>query len=105
MLGIFGVIVQILLGILSFSVLIFKRQHEYPKRPWKIWALDTSKQGVSQLIAHFINIAISLLLSFHLANDACFWYFTTNVLDNTFGVFICVGVLQLVETKIMNKKY
>lgn len=63
--------------------------------------MDTSKQGVSQLIAHFINVGISLLLSNHLDNDACIWYFTTNVLDNTVGVFFCVGVLRLVEKYIL----
>lgn len=63
--------------------------------------MDTSKQGVSQLIAHFINVGISLLLSAHLDNDACIWYFTTNVLDNTVGVFICCGVLRLVEGLVM----
>ena len=63
--------------------------------------MDTSKQGVSQLIAHFINVGISLLLSNHLDNDACIWYFTTNVLDNTVGVFCCCGVLRLVESIII----
>lgn len=105
MMGVVSVIVQLVLGFLSFSVLIFKRQHEYPKRPWKIWALDTSKQAASQLIAHCVNVAISLVLSVHLANDACFWYFTTNVLDNTIGVFICVGVLMLIERKLFSQNY
>ena len=102
--GIAGVIIQLVLGFLSFSVLIFKRYREYPKRPWKIWALDISKQGVSQLIAHFINVGISILLSAHLASDACIWYFTTNVLDNTVGVFFCCGVLRLIETHAMAGK-
>jgi hypothetical protein len=66
--------------------------------------MDTSKQGVSQLIAHFINVGISLLLSAHLDNDACIWYFTTNVLDNTLGVFICCGVLRLVEGLIIGDR-
>lgn len=64
--------------------------------------MDTSKQGVSQLIAHFLNVAISLVMSHHLANDACIWYFITNVLDNTVGVFICCGVLRLIEGGIIS---
>ena len=64
--------------------------------------MDTSKQGVSQMFAHFINVAISLTLSTHLSNDACIWYFTTNVLDNTLGVFICCGVLRLIEGTIIS---
>jgi hypothetical protein len=95
--GIAGVIIQIALGVLSFSVLIIKRYKEKPKRPWKIWALDASKQAVSQLIAHFINVAISLGLSRKLSGDACIWYFTTNVFDNTFGVLFIVSFLRFIE--------
>jgi hypothetical protein len=61
--GWFGVMVQIMLGLLSFAVLFYKRFKEYPKRAWRIWFLDTSKQAVSQLLAHFLNVAISLELS------------------------------------------
>jgi hypothetical protein len=88
--------VQLALGILSFSVLVYKRYIELPKRAWKIWALDTSKQGVSQFIAHIINVAISMQLSSRLSSDACIWYFTTNILDNTLGVILCVSVLGLI---------
>lgn len=98
-------LVQLILGALSFSVLVFKRYRESPKRPWRIWAMDTSKQGVSQLIAHFINILISLMLSTRLSNDACIWYFTTNVLDNTVGVLFCCGVLRLFEALVIADRW
>jgi O-antigen/teichoic acid export membrane protein len=62
--GIVGIIIQLALGALSFSVLIFKRWREKPKRPWRIWILDTSKQIISQLFAHFINLTISIALSY-----------------------------------------
>lgn len=100
-----GIIVQIVLGAMSFSVLIYKRYRESPKRAWKIWALDTSKQGTSQLFAHFINVAISMSLSYKLDSDACIWYLTTNILDNTLGVFVCVGILQLIEKAFFVGKY
>ena len=90
---------------LSFSVLIVKRYLEFPKRLWKIWALDTSKQGFSQLIAHFINVLISLVLSNRLSNDACLWYFITNVLDNTLGVFIIILILKLVEGYLLADRW
>jgi hypothetical protein len=61
--GVAGILIQIVLATSSFMVLVYKRYHETPKRPWKIWILDTSKQGVSQMLAHFINIFISLGLS------------------------------------------
>lgn len=52
-------------------------------------------------MAHFINIVISMQLSSKLASDACIWYVTTNILDNTVGVLLCVTVLGLVEKHLL----
>ncbi len=90
-----------MLGFLSFAVLIYKRYHEYPKRPWKIWFLDTFKQIASQLLAHFLNVAISLKLSKKQTHQECMWYFATIVLDTTVGMVICVGILTLLERFIL----
>lgn len=98
--GWFGVIVQLMLGVLSFAVLVYKRFKEHPKRAWRIWFLDTSKQAVSQLLAHFLNVAISLRLSVKQENDPCLWYFATIVLDCTIGMLICVGILRLAEVTL-----
>jgi hypothetical protein len=35
--GAFGYIMQLILGVLSFFVLVIKRLKEKPMRPWKIW--------------------------------------------------------------------
>jgi hypothetical protein len=64
MVGFLGIMIQLALGILSFSVLILKRLRENPRRPWKIWLFDTSKQLVSQMLAHFINLTISIALTY-----------------------------------------
>ncbi len=64
MVGLLGILIQVGLGILSFSVLFIKRMREQPRRPWKIWIFDTSKQLVSQLFAHFINLTISIALTY-----------------------------------------
>ena len=61
--GLLGILIQIGLGVLSFSVLIIKRHFETPRRPWKIWRYDTIKQAASQLLAHFINLTISMALT------------------------------------------
>ena len=106
--GVAGLLVQLSLAFLSFSVLIIKRQCEEPPRPWKIWALDTSKQVISQILAHFINLIISLALTYEdNTNDNCLWYFITNVLDNTIGVLICVLILRWLEKRFIknNKTY
>lgn len=63
LIGLVGILIQLVLAALSFSVLVYKRYKERPKRAWKIWFLDTSKQGASQFLAHVINVAISIHLS------------------------------------------
>jgi hypothetical protein len=98
---VFGWFVQIMLATLSFAVLVYKRNKEHPKRPWKIWFLDTSKQAVSQLTAHFLNVAISLKLSDKQTKHQCLWYFATIMLDTTLGMLICVGLLRLLETTLL----
>ncbi len=37
--GDFGIMVQVILGGVSFMVLVLKRVLEHPKRSWRIWAL------------------------------------------------------------------
>lgn len=69
MVGLLGILIQVALGAMSFSVLIFKRYFEHPKRPWKIWTFDASKQMISQTIAHFINLTISLALTYDKKNS------------------------------------
>jgi hypothetical protein len=69
MVGLLGIMIQLGLAALSFSALIIKRYRENPKRPWKIWMFDTSKQIFSQILAHFINLTISLALSYNQANS------------------------------------
>ncbi len=104
MTGLLGIIIQITLGVLSFSVLIIKRFREFPQRPWKIWIFDTSKQLISQLIAHFINLTISIALTYHDDSaDECLWYLTTNILDNSLGVLICVFSLRAIEWSLTRR--
>lgn len=38
--------------------LIVKRFQETPPRPWLIWTMDVSKQGLGALHAHFLNMLI-----------------------------------------------
>lgn len=49
-------------------------------------------------MAHFINLTISIALTYNDASsDECLWYLMTNILDNTLGVVVCVGLLRGVE--------
>ena len=38
-----GIIVQIILGAVSFMVLVLKRILEQPKRTWKVWTLVSAE--------------------------------------------------------------
>jgi hypothetical protein len=101
MVGVLGLIIQAALALLSFSVLLIKRCREHPKRPWKIWVFDTSKQIISQILMHFLNLTISIALSEKdTSSDECLWYFMTNILDNTLGVLLCVLSLKLIEKRL-----
>ena len=104
MTGLLGILIQVGLGVLSFSVLIVKRFREHPQRPWKIWLFDTSKQLVSQMIAHFINLTISLALAYNdSSSDECLWYFMTNILDNTIGVLLCIMCLRVIQWSLTRR--
>jgi len=43
LLGDFGILMQVFLGLTSFSSLFLKRHLEYPKRSFKVYVLDVSK--------------------------------------------------------------
>lgn len=79
-------------------MLVLKRQHEVPQRPWITFGFDVSKQGFGAVAVHFANIAVSLMLSSLKGNeggvhDQCAMYFLNFFIDCTVGVFI-VYVLQ-----------
>ena len=102
LLGIFGFFVQLILGIVCFSVLIIKRQLENPKRYIIIWLLDISKQGVSTLLLHFFNLFFSIAVSTENA-DQCVWYLNNVLLDGTIGVvfqWILVRCLEILARKL-----
>jgi hypothetical protein len=52
----FTVFVQMLLAFFALMSLWFKRQSERPKRKFKTWFLDVSKQGLGACYAHVLNM-------------------------------------------------
>lgn len=70
LLGPFALFVQGLLGALALLTLVWKRWRETPKRPWKIFLFDVSKQVFGSMLTHVINLAISMLSSVDMANAA-----------------------------------
>ena len=96
-LGTFGIFIQALLGLLSFSALIVKRFFEHPKRPFIVWVLDTSKQAFSSTLAHLLNMFLAMLLSHHNDSDNWEWYFINISVDVILGVFLCYYILMIIE--------
>ena len=116
--GTLAVLIQLLIAALAMAVLVFKRHLEEPKRPWKIWAFDASKQGIAAGLSHWLNLAVSLVLNSELAKkglgaagaksvtapgshpsgDPCVWYLITYTLDSTVGVAYVYVLLRLLES-------
>jgi hypothetical protein len=102
LLGMFGFFIQFSLGIICFSILFIKRQLEKPKRYWKIWLMDISKQGISTLLLHFFNLFFSVAVSSE-NEDQCVWYLNNVLLDGTIGVlfqWILVRCLEILARKL-----
>ncbi|KLO19900.1 hypothetical protein SCHPADRAFT_817456 [Schizopora paradoxa] len=91
LLGPTALIVQALMGVLVVLSLLYKRHREKPKRPWKIWMFDVSKQIAGQAFVHGINVLISDLAAHHSSKNPCVMYFLNILIDTTFGV----GVIYL----------
>lgn len=70
LLGPFALVVQGALGAVAILSLVLKRWRETPKRPWKIWFFDVSKQVFGSMLLHVLNIFMSMLGQGELVNAA-----------------------------------
>ncbi|PWN18402.1 hypothetical protein BCV69DRAFT_71933 [Microstroma glucosiphilum] len=95
LLGPFALILQGLMGIMVMGTLVWKRQREKPRRPWKIWILDITKQMLGQLFVHILNVALSTLVAHVGEENPCSLYFLNILIDTTLGVFIIYLTLRL----------
>lgn len=100
-LGSFGLIIQCLLGLLSFLALVVKRCFENPKRPVIVWLLDTSKQAFSSVLAHCMNMMLAVMLSQSNSADNWDWYFINISVDVVIGVPLWFIFLKLIEALAM----
>ena len=96
--GLVGYIVQGILAIAALVTLIIKRCQEKPKRPWKIWWFDVSKQVIAALVLHIVNLILSSWLTNEEdISDECVWYFVTLFLDCTLGAFLSYILMWVVD--------
>ncbi|KAH9983530.1 vacuolar membrane protein-domain-containing protein [Russula compacta] len=109
LLGPTALVVQGLLGVLVISSLLFKRQREKPKRLWRIWLFDVSKQVVGQMFVHGVNVFISDVGSARSSGNACVFYFLNILIDTTLGVGVIYLTLHLLtwffSTKLQLKGF
>lgn len=104
LLGPTALIVQGLLGILVLLSLVYKRHRETPKRPWRIWLFDVSKQVVGQMFVHTANLLAAGLVSHHTDGNACVNYFLNILIDTTFGIGLIYVVLHA-TTRLFTEKF
>lgn len=106
LLGPFSLIVQVFLGLLSLSSLLFKRYREYPnRRSWKVWSFDVSKQVLGSFGIHILNVVLSILSGnspphkrdSYDDDNPCDYYFLNLLLDTTIGVPILWGILYMLD--------
>lgn len=98
-------LVQLILGVVSFSVLFIKWRCERARRPCKVWSFDSSKQAIGATAMHFTNIGIAMLFEKKLGvkiTDVCGLYLIIFLLDSTAGTlgnYYCLALLHKVAKK------
>lgn len=99
----FTVFVQLLLAFAALMSLWFKRQSEQPKRKFRTWFLDCSKQGVGACYAHVCNMIIAAVIvnkgaiDNNSLNDQCAWYGMTYLVDTTLGLVLAIWGLKAID--------
>ncbi|KAG7352487.1 STIMATE family protein [Nitzschia inconspicua] len=98
----FTVFVQMMLAFFALMSLWFKRQGERPKRKFKTWFLDVSKQGLGACYAHVLNMIIASILvknghGEQELNDQCAWYGIIYLVDTTLGLLLAIWGLKSID--------
>ncbi|WFD32312.1 hypothetical protein MSPP1_003357 [Malassezia sp. CBS 17886] len=97
-----GIGMQLLMGALVLGSLVYKRHRERPRRRWRTWVLDVSKQLVGQLMVHTLNVVSSAVGTQDSGGNPCSLYFLNIALDSTIGVaviFYSMRCLTLIATE------
>ncbi|KTW28778.1 hypothetical protein T552_01408 [Pneumocystis carinii B80] len=96
----FSLFVQEILGAFVLFSLLIKRHWEYPRRSFRIWFFDVSKQIIGAAVIHILNVFISNIIGFnereHGFSNPCVWYLLNIMIDTTIGVPILWIVLGFI---------
>ena len=87
----FGVVVQLALAVAAVATLVYKRQTERPRRDWKVWAFDASKQAWAGLLQHMVNLSFGIIFASQSIASECAWY----LLNFTISVFCGIALLHV----------
>ena len=64
-----------------------------------------SKQFVSGMVIHGLNLGLAYILSKGAKADQCVWYFINLVIDTTLGTLLCWIMLKLLDRYAKIKNY
>ena len=96
--GVFGLMIQGLLGIISVGSLVVKKFFPEERRTWNVFCLDIWKQLLTSLFAHFLNLFLSVYLQeLTQEGNGCVWYFMNLFLDTVFGLLIAYCLFRIVD--------
>ncbi|KAH9825741.1 Pfam:DUF3661 [Teratosphaeria destructans] len=120
LLGPFALLVQGALGAFAILSLVWKRYRETPKRPWKVWFFDVSKQVVGSMLTHVLNLAMSMLGGVEMVNAAkqagvesakgdpdrrmpnpCSYYLLNLGIDTTLGIPVLYILLKILHAAFL----
>ncbi|WAQ80712.1 hypothetical protein PtA15_1A50 [Puccinia triticina] len=91
------------MALIILASLLYKRHREKPKRKYRIWTADVSKQVLGQAFVHMLNIFISdSMASLPSKGNPCALYFMNIFIDTTIGVFVLFLALNTI-TKLVCK--
>ncbi|KAM0792735.1 hypothetical protein ACM66B_002511 [Microbotryomycetes sp. NB124-2] len=93
--------VQALMGVIVVGSLVLKRAQERPKRKWRVWIGDVSKQIVGQAFVHASNVLISDLIAQHKMDNPCSLYALNIFIDTTVGVVLLWIFLKIATTIVL----
>ncbi|WPH00575.1 Pfam:DUF3661 [Acrodontium crateriforme] len=122
LLGPFALLVQGALGAMAILSLVWKRYRETPKRPWKIFFFDVSKQVFGSMLTHILNLAMSMLGSVAIVNAAevaastaaagkdestrtpnpCSFYLLNLAIDTTIGIPVLYLLLKVLHAAALH---
>jgi hypothetical protein len=95
--GSFDYLVQLSLALAAVGTLLYKRRIEKHKRPWVVWAFDSSKQAYAGVLQHLVNMALGLAFA---SNDGagaseCAWYLVNFTITTVLGIALLVGIMRV----------